>query len=57
MKTSHFTDSQIIPILKQNEAGTSVPDLCCEHGFSYASLYRWCSKYGAASMVEWTHHS
>ncbi len=32
MKISRFTDSQIMTILKQNEAGASVPDLCREHG-------------------------
>ena len=26
MKTSRYTDSQIMAILKQNEAGSSVPD-------------------------------
>ena len=30
MKISRFTDSQIMAILKQNEAGASVPDLCRE---------------------------
>jgi len=28
MKTSKFTDSQIMAILKQNEAGIKVPELC-----------------------------
>ena len=32
MKKSRYTDSQIIAILKQAEAGTSVPELCREHG-------------------------
>lgn len=32
MKTSHYTDSQIMAILKQAEAGTPVPQLCREHG-------------------------
>ncbi|WP_284162323.1 transposase, partial [Xanthomonas citri] len=30
MKTSRFTDSQIIAVLKQAEAGASVPELCRE---------------------------
>ena len=40
MKTSRFTESQIISILKQAEAGTPVPELCREHGMSSASLYK-----------------
>ena len=53
MKKSRFTDSQIIAILKQAEAGTPVPELCREHGISSATLYKWRSKYGGmeASMV------
>lgn len=46
MKTSRFTDSQIIAILKQAEAGTPVPALCREHGMSSATFYKWRSKYG-----------
>ncbi|UXA69982.1 IS3 family transposase [Xanthomonas prunicola] len=46
MKTSRFTDSQIIAVLKQAEAGTSVPELCREHGISSATFYKWRSKFG-----------
>jgi putative transposase len=46
MKTSRFTDSQIIAILKQAEAGSSVPELCREHGISNATFYKWRAKYG-----------
>ena len=34
MKTSRFTESQIISILTQAEAGTPVPELCREHGMN-----------------------
>ena len=53
MKKSRFTDSQIIAIFKQAEAGTPVPELCREHGISSATFYKWRSKYGGmeASMV------
>ena len=46
MKKSRFTDSQIVAILKQDEAGTPVADLCREYGMSSASFYQWGSKYG-----------
>lgn len=53
MKKSRFSESQIIAILKQAEAGTPVPELCREHGISSALFYRWRSKYGGmdASMM------
>ena len=46
MKTSKFTDSQIMAILKQAEAGTPVPELCLEHGMSSATFYKWRAKFG-----------
>ena len=46
MKKSRYTDSQIISILKQAEAGTPVLELCREHGMSSASFYKWRAKYG-----------
>ncbi|MCW6607720.1 transposase, partial [Yersinia ruckeri] len=44
MKKSRFTDSQIMSILKQAEAGTPVTELCREHGMSNASFYKWRSR-------------
>ena len=53
MKNSRYSDSQIIAILNQAEAGTPVPDLCREHGMSSASFYKWRTKYGGmdASLI------
>ena len=46
MKTSRFSDSQIIAILKQAEVGSPVPELCREHGISSATFYKWRAKFG-----------
>ena len=46
MKSSRFTDSQIMAILKQAEGGSPVPELCREHGFSSATFYKWRAKFG-----------
>tara|TARA_R110002124_G_scaffold77281_1_gene206999 strand:+ start:400 stop:666 length:267 start_codon:yes stop_codon:yes gene_type:complete len=54
MRKSKYSESQIMAILKQNEGGVSVPDLCREHGMSNAQFYNWRSKYGGmdASMMK-----
>jgi putative transposase len=55
MKKSRYSDSQIMAIIKQADAGTPVPELCREHGMSSASFYKWRAKYGGmdASMMSW----
>ena len=50
MKKSRFTDSQIIAILKQAEAGSPVPELCREHGISSATFYKWRSRFGGMDV-------
>lgn len=53
MKKSRYSDSQILNILKQAEAGVPVTELCREHGMSSATFYKWRAKYGGmdASMM------
>lgn len=46
MKKSRFSESQIIGILKEVEAGWLVKDVCRERGISDAAYYQWKSKYG-----------
>ncbi|MBB3137647.1 hypothetical protein FHS26_005412 [Rhizobium pisi] len=41
MKTSRFSEPQILAILRQAEGGVPVPELCREHGMSTASFYKW----------------
>jgi len=52
MKKSRFTDSQILAVLKQAEAGVAAPELCREHGISTATF----SINGERSLVGWTPH-
>lgn len=54
MKKSRFTDSQILAILKQHEAGVPVSDLSREHNVSTALIYQWRAKFGGmdASLMK-----
>ena len=53
MRKSRYTDSQILAILKQAEAGTPLPALCREHDMSSVTFYKWRAKYGGmdTSMI------
>ena len=50
MKTSKYSDSLIMNIVKQAESGTPVPNLCREHGMSSATFYKWKAKYGGMDI-------
>lgn len=41
MKTSRYTEAQILAILRQTEGGVPVVELCRAHGMSNASFYKW----------------
>ena len=53
MKTTRYSEPQILAILRQAEGGVPVAELCRGHGMSNASFYKWRAKYGGmdASMV------
>lgn len=50
MKKSKFTESQILGILKEQESGNSVSDICRNHGISQAAFYQWKSKYSGMEV-------
>jgi putative transposase len=52
MKKSRFSESQIVNILKEAEAGVSVEELSRQHGFSKATFYKWKAKYGGMNVSE-----
>ena len=52
MKRSRFTEEQIIGILREQEAGVPVADLCRKHGLSSPTFYKWKAKYGGLDVSD-----
>ena len=52
MKRSRFTEEQIIAILREQETGVPVADLCRKHGLSSPTFYKWKAKYGGLDVSE-----
>ena len=49
---AQFSESQIVAILKEWEAGVAVEQILRKHGISRATYYGWKSKYGGASVTD-----
>ena len=46
MRTSRFSEAQIIGVLREQEAGSPTAEVCRRHGISEQTFYRWKAKYG-----------
>jgi putative transposase len=51
MRRSRFNEEQIIGILREHNAGGTA-DVCCKHGISSATFFKWRSKYGGMDVSE-----
>jgi putative transposase len=52
MKTSKFTEAQIIYALRKAEGGTKVAEVCRKMGISEATFYNWKKKYGGLGTLK-----
>ena len=52
MKRKRFSEEQIIGVLREQEAGAKVADLCRKHGVSEATFYNWKAKYGGMDLSD-----
>jgi putative transposase len=52
MKRTKFTEEQILAILKEQENGLKVADVCRKHGIVDQTFYNWKKKYDGLSAEE-----
>ncbi len=52
MRTSQFSEKQILDILKQVDVGQKVGEVCRAHGISEGTYYRWKAKYGGVDASQ-----
>ena len=52
MKGSRFKEEQIISILREQESGAAVAEVCRRHGLSSATFYKWKAKYGGLDVSD-----
>jgi len=52
MRKSKFSESQIVEILKEADAGVPVAELLRKHAIAKATFFKWRSKYGGATVSD-----
>jgi putative transposase len=52
MRTSRFTEQQVVAALRQAENGTAVGEICRKLGVSEQTFYRWKRKYAGIGVAE-----
>jgi putative transposase len=52
MKGSRFSETQIVGILNEADAGMPVKEICRKYGISDSAYYNWKKKYGGLGVSE-----
>ena len=52
MRRGRSTEGQIIGVLRRQEAGGAMADVCRRHGISAATFFRWKARYGGSQVSE-----
>jgi len=52
MKKTRFTETQIVAILKEGDAGIPIKDIWRKYSISSATYYKWKAKYGGLDVSE-----